>query len=72
MHEDRALFTASLDSTIAQTIHARYRYTLDDIVHNARFADVLTVLQDGTRQLDYRHFHEVVPIDSAMGSGAAC
>jgi inward rectifier potassium channel len=43
-----------------KTIHARYRYALDDIVWNARFADVLTVLEDGTRQVDYQRFHEVV------------
>ena len=32
-----------VDETIGQQIHARYRYKLDDIVYNARFADVLTI-----------------------------
>jgi inward rectifier potassium channel len=48
------------DDTIAQTIHARHRYKLEDIVPNARFADVLTTLPDGTRRIDYRHFHDTI------------
>lgn len=65
------LSLTGLDATIAQTVHARYRYELDDIVWNARFADVLTVLPDGTRQVDYRHFHDVVPVDKSPISRAA-
>lgn len=49
------------DETIMQTIHARYAYALDDIVQNARFADILTVLPDGTRVIDYTRFDEIVP-----------
>lgn len=65
------LSLTGLDATIAQTVHARYRYELDDIVWNARFADVLTVLPDGTRQVDYQHFHQVVPIDKPAVPSAA-
>lgn len=50
------------DETIMQSIHARFAYSLDDIVPNARFADILTVQPDGTRVLDYSRFHEVVPV----------
>jgi inward rectifier potassium channel len=53
------------DETIGQTIHARHAYTLDDIVMNARFADVLSFLPDGTRVIDYRKFHDVVEVDPA-------
>jgi inward rectifier potassium channel len=49
------------DETFAQTVHARRGYRLSDIVFDAYFADVLTVLDDGTRRIDYRFFHEVVP-----------
>lgn len=52
-----------LDETLMQTIVARFRYQLDDIVPNARFADVLTTREDGTRLIDYDKFHEVVPLD---------
>jgi inward rectifier potassium channel len=57
------LSLTGFDETIMQSIHARYAYSLDDIVPNARFADILTVRPDGTRVLDYTRFHEVVPID---------
>jgi inward rectifier potassium channel len=51
-----------LDETIGQTIHVRRQYTLDDIVPGARFADVLSLREDGTRVIDYRKFHDVVPL----------
>ncbi|GAC1352107.1 MAG: ion channel [Polyangiales bacterium] len=52
------------DETFSQTIHARHAYKLDDITWNARFVDVLTLLPDGTRQLDYRKFHQVEAVDA--------
>jgi len=48
-----------LDETIGQTIHARHGYQLDEIVYNARFVDVLTTDDDGTRTIDYGRFHDV-------------
>ena len=48
-----------LDETIGQAIHARHSYKLDEIVYNARFVDVLSVDQDGTRTIDYGTFHDV-------------
>ena len=53
---------SGLDETIMQTIHARCRYLLDDVVPQARFADILTTLDDGTRVVDYDKFHDIVPI----------
>jgi inward rectifier potassium channel len=55
------LALTGLDETIGQTIHVRKQYTLDDVVPNARFADVLSTHQDGRRIIDYRKFHDVVP-----------
>lgn len=48
-----------LDETLAQTIHTRYRYQMDDLVHNARFADILTMSDDGTRLIDFDKFHDI-------------
>ena len=48
-----------VDETVGQNIHARHRYGLDDIVWGGRFRDLLMDLDDGTRQLDYRVFHEI-------------
>lgn len=56
------LSLTGFDETIMQSIHARHSYSLDDIVMNARFADILTVMPDGTRSLDYGKFHEVEPL----------
>jgi inward rectifier potassium channel len=60
--EDAQLFLSfqGLDATMGQTIHAGTRYTLDDIHWNARYKDVLTTKGDD-REIDYRHFHDVVP-----------
>lgn len=60
------LSLSGLDETTGQTIHTRYTYALDDIVWNARFADILTLTDDGTRELDYSKFHEIV----SQGSSA--
>jgi inward rectifier potassium channel len=53
---------SGFDETIGQTIYVRKQYTLDDIVPGARFADVLSTGEDGTRIIDYRKFHDVVPL----------
>lgn len=50
------------DETFAQTVHARWRYTLDDIKWDMRFSDVLEITQDGTRVVDYTKFHAIEPM----------
>lgn len=44
-----------------QTIHARWAYRPADIRWNARLVDIIGMLPDGTRTIDYRLFHEVEP-----------
>jgi len=51
-----------LDETLMQTIVARFRYALDDIVPNAKFADLLTIAEDGTRLIDYDKFHDIISL----------
>jgi inward rectifier potassium channel len=48
-----------MDETIGQAIHARHGYKLDQIAYNARFVDVFTIEDDGTRTIDYGPFHDV-------------
>jgi inward rectifier potassium channel len=48
-----------LDETFSQTVHARHTYELDEIVWDARFADVLVLHPDGSRSVDYTRFDEV-------------
>ena len=59
-----------IDSTFAQTIHARTSYFADDIVWGGRFVDVTSQLPDGRLQVDYTKFHDVVidPKDAAGDS----
>jgi inward rectifier potassium channel len=56
------LSLTGLDDTLGQTIHTRYRYVLDDIVPNARFVDVLSVDDKGTRVIDFDKFHQIARI----------
>jgi inward rectifier potassium channel len=48
-----------LDETLGQTIHARHGWGLDQLLWGHRFVDVLSVLPDGRRAIDYRRFHDV-------------
>ncbi|MCB9567774.1 MAG: ATP-sensitive inward rectifier potassium channel 10 [Myxococcales bacterium] len=64
------LIFTGIDDTFSAAIHARHRYQIDDIVAGARFADILKVLPDGTRLIDYHKFHEVVMIDGSEGPRA--
>ncbi len=57
------LSLSGFDETLMQTITARWRYDLDHIVKNARFVDVLSRSDDGTRTVDYDKFHEILPIE---------
>lgn len=51
----------AFDETSGQTIHALHRYDTADIEVGAAFADVLQILPDGTREIDYERFHDTVP-----------
>jgi inward rectifier potassium channel len=62
LREQRAeiiLSFTGFDETSAQQVHARHVYRLDDVVIGARFVDVLRIEDDGTRDIDYSHFHEI-------------
>lgn len=70
LREGGATFIVSMngcDETTGQTVHTVHTYAMDDVVENAQFADVLTTAEDGTRELDYRKFHQIVPLPVAHG-----
>lgn len=56
---------AGVDETIAQPVHARASYTADDIMWGHRFVDVMGWTEDGRRVIDYRRFHDTVPVQAA-------
>ena len=47
------------DATYGSTTHARKLYTPQDIVHNKRFVDVISELEDGRLMIDFTHFHDL-------------
>jgi inward rectifier potassium channel len=49
------------DDTFSQTITARHSYTPDEIIFDARFADIISRRPDGARRVDFTHFHDVTP-----------
>jgi inward rectifier potassium channel len=53
---------SGIDETFSQTVHARYTFPAEEIHWNLRFADVLMTLPDGRRAVDYRRFHDIVPL----------
>jgi inward rectifier potassium channel len=55
------LALSGTDETSSQTLHARYSYTLDDIVPRARYVDVVHLEPDGARIIDYSVFHDIQP-----------
>jgi inward rectifier potassium channel len=58
-----------IDETLGQQIHARWRYRLDDVVHNARFVDVVSLEDNGDRTIDYARFHDVEQLGAADAGG---
>ncbi len=52
-----------IDETLSQTIHARWSYLPNEIVWGGRYADVLAMLPDGRRRVDYARFHDIVRDD---------
>ncbi len=62
-----------IDSTFAQTIHARTSYFSEDIVWGGRFVDVTSQLPDGRLQVDYTKFNDVVvdPTDTVVEKTSA-
>ncbi|BDG03304.1 potassium transporter [Anaeromyxobacter oryzae] len=53
------------DEGLTRTIHARNAWPAKRIRWNARFEEIVTVLPGGARQVDYRRFHEVVPVEDS-------
>jgi inward rectifier potassium channel len=59
MNAELVLSLTGLDETLGQSIHTRYRYRLTDIVHDARFADILRSTDEGVRIIDFDKFHDI-------------
>lgn len=54
---------SGIDETVAQVVHARHTYGANEIVWNHRFVDIMNHTADGHRYIDYKHFHDIQPLD---------
>jgi inward rectifier potassium channel len=57
---------SGVDETVAQVVHARHNYGANDILWNRRFVDIMHHTSDGHRYVDYKHFHDVLPVDEKL------
>lgn len=74
LREDRAellVTMVGIDGTFAQTIHARHSYTMDELIPDARFVDLIQELPDGRRGVDLRLLSDHVPLEAAPKAEAA-
>ena len=60
-HSELIVILAGVDDRTGQTMHGRWAYTPADIRWNTRFVDILGQAPDGTRTIDYSHFHDIEP-----------
>ena len=54
-----------IDEIIAQPVHVRTSYLPDEILWDHRFVDLFGWTDDGRRVIDYRRFHDTVPLSAA-------
>jgi len=62
---DLVVSVTGFDESLSQSVHARHGYGPSDLVWGARFEDILGQLPDGRQAIDYRKFHDVVPLEPA-------
>ncbi|PCJ16851.1 MAG: ATP-sensitive inward rectifier potassium channel 10 [Candidatus Cloacimonadota bacterium] len=50
---------AGTDSTLVQNIHSMKIYNSNDISFGGQFEDILTIFEDGRREIDFSKFHQI-------------
>jgi inward rectifier potassium channel len=53
------------DEALTRVIHARWVYDADAILWDRRFREIVKADRSGARTVDYRRFHETVPVEAA-------
>lgn len=61
--DELIVLMSGTDSSVSQIINARHAFGAGQILWDHHFVDVLGVDASGRRQIDYRRFHEAVPIN---------
>ena len=60
-----------IDETMAQPVHVRTSYLPDEILWDHRFVDLFGWTEDGRRVIDYRRFHDTIPVSAARQARAS-
>jgi inward rectifier potassium channel len=66
LEKSAATFVLSMsgtDETTGQQLMSRAEYSHSDIRWNATFRDILEEAEDGSLHVDYRRFHDVIPLE---------
>ncbi len=63
------VLVTGIDATVSQTIHARFSYSHEDLLWDHRFADIFGYTEQGEAALDFRKFHDSVPLSAAPSPG---
>jgi inward rectifier potassium channel len=66
-HADIVASLVGIEEATAQTVHVRYAWQASAILFDHRLDDILVVLPDGRRALDYTRFHDVVAVTANQG-----
>lgn len=57
---------SGIDETVAQAVHARHIYQVQEILWNYRLSDIIHETKTGEPYMNFSHFHEVVPLKSEL------
>ena len=60
LHAQINISIGGVDETVAYSINARHIYTIENIVFDHQFEDIIHRLSNGDRYFDYRRFHNVM------------
>jgi inward rectifier potassium channel len=60
-----------IDETIAQPVHVRTSYLSHEILWDHRFVNLFGWTDDGRQVIDYRRFHDTVPVSAARQAQAS-
>lgn len=55
-----------IDDSLGQGLHTRQAYSSKDFLFYERFQDIIQQKSDGARKVDYRLFHDRLPLPDAM------
>ncbi|MCY7336612.1 MAG: ATP-sensitive inward rectifier potassium channel 10 [Chamaesiphon sp.] len=53
---------SGIDETVAQAVHARHLYQAQEILWDYRLVDIIHETKCGEHYIDFKHFHDVVPM----------